>query len=89
MLKTLSKIHLKRIIFTNVENLVENSLKAYTGFFDSADNSYTTQINTLDRKIEQANASVERYKSMLERKFASMDYTIGRIQQQYSAFLTG
>ncbi len=75
-------------IFSNVENIVENSLKAATGYFDSADNSYTYKINTLGRKIESANASVERYRAMLERKFANMDYTIGRIQQQYSSFLS-
>ena len=74
-------------ILTKVENVVENSVKAVTGYFSSAENSYTKQISRLDAKIEKANAAVATYKSRLEQKFQYMDMMISKMQEQFSTFL--
>ena len=71
----------------SVENVVENSVKAVTGYFSSAENSYIKQINRLDSKIEKANAAVATYKSRLEQKFQYMDMMISKMQEQFSTFL--
>ena len=74
-------------ILTKVENVVENAVKAVTGYFSTAENSYTQQINRLDSKIEKANAAVATYKSRLEQKFQYMDMMIAKMQEQFSTFL--
>lgn len=74
-------------IFVQVENLLEESLKSVSGYFDIADNSYKNEIKKIDSNIERANRALERYRTSLENKFASMDMLIGNMQQQYSSFL--
>ncbi len=74
-------------ILVQVENLLEESLKSVSGYFDIANNSYQNEIKKIDSNIEKANRAIERYKISLENKFASMDMLIGNMQQQYSSFL--
>ena len=75
-------------ILSRVENIVESSLTAVTGYFDTADNSYEREIQRYDDKIKKANAAVERYKERLESKFQTMDMLISNMQNQYSSFLS-
>ena len=75
-------------ILSRVENIVETSLTAVTGYFDTADNSYEREIQRYDDKIKKANAAVERYKERLESKFQTMDMLISNMQNQYSSFLS-
>lgn len=74
-------------VLVQVENLLEESLKSVSGYFDIANNSYQNEIKKIDSNIEKANRAIERYKISLENKFASMDMLIGNMQQQYSSFL--
>ena len=74
-------------IFNQVETLVESTLQSTTGYFASAEKSYTDKINKLTQKITKGNQDVERYKARLENKFKSMDMLIAQINQQYSTFL--
>ena len=75
-------------IFTKVEDEVEGTLKAVSGYFAATEKSYKQKIQDLDKKITRANKEVDRYKARLESKFQSMDMLIARMQQQYSSFLT-
>lgn len=75
-------------IFTKVEAVVESALKSVTGYFASAETSYTNEIKRYSTKIQKANAEVTRYKSFLENKFQSMDMIISNMQNQYSSFLS-
>ena len=74
-------------ILTKVENIVESSVKAVTGYFSSTENSLTRKIDRLDTKIEKANAAVATYRSRLEQKFQYMDMMIAKMQEQFSTFL--
>lgn len=74
-------------VLTKIETLVESSLKSVTGYFDTADNSYQKEITKIDNKIERQKKALERYRTQLEAKFASMDILIANMQQQYSSFL--
>ena len=75
-------------IFTKVEAVVESALKSVTGYFASAETSYTNEIKRYSTKIQKANAEVTRYKSFLENKFQSMDMIISNMRNQYSSFLS-
>ena len=74
-------------VFTKVEELLENALRGVTGYFDSADASYQTQIKNYETKISRATVSVEKYRALLEKKFSAMDLIIAKMQQQYSSYL--
>ena len=74
-------------VFMQIESVLENSLAGVSGYFDSANKSYNTQISKLDKKIQKANKAVETYKARLEAKFSAMDMLIANIQNQYSSFL--
>lgn len=74
-------------VFTKVETLIESTLKSVTGYFETADDSYRREIDSIDNKIEKQERALERYRAQLEAKFASMDILIANMQQQYSSFL--
>ena len=74
-------------IFTKVEELVESTLKAVTGYFEITDDSYSREIQSIEKKVVNATKDMERYKERLEAKFSSMDMLIANMQQQYSSFL--
>lgn len=74
-------------VFTKVEELMESALQSVTGYFASADNSFTKQAETIERKIVNGTKQIERYRARLEARFSSMDMLIANMQQQYSSFL--
>ncbi len=74
-------------VLTKVEELLENSLRSVTGYFDSAETSYKKKASNFETKISKANVTIERYRSQLEKKFSSMDMVIAKMQQQYSSYL--
>lgn len=74
-------------IFMQVESMLESALTSASGYFSSAEKSYTTKISQIDNKITKAQKSVERYRSRLESKFSAMDMLIANMQNQYSSFL--
>ena len=74
-------------VFDRLESIVENALSS-TGYFTTADRSYSKQITTLNEKIKKANQAAERYRAQLESKFKTMDMLISKMNQQYSSFLS-
>ena len=75
-------------ILNKVENLLEDSLKGVSGYFDSQVASYNNQIKQLTEQMVKANKQISNYRSLLENKFSTMDMLISNMQQQYSSFLT-
>ncbi len=76
-------------ILTQVEDVLEQALGGVTGYFASAEKSYSKKISKLDEKITKTNKAADRYKTRLEAKFKSMDMLISKFQNQYSSFLGG
>ncbi|MCM1004326.1 MAG: flagellar filament capping protein FliD [Candidatus Gastranaerophilales bacterium] len=74
-------------ILTQVEDVLEQALGGVTGYFASAEKSYSKKISKLDEKITKTNKAADRYKTRLEAKFKAMDMIISKFQNQYSSFL--
>ncbi len=70
-------------IFTRVETLIENMLST-SGYFSTKTNALNREINSYDSKIAKAEAQVDFYKSMLERKFSNMELLYSNMQSAYS-----
>ena len=75
-------------VLSKVEELIESTLASVTGYFDSTDSSFASQIQRIDEKISRQTRAVERYRTRLEAKFQSMDLLIANMQNQYSSFLS-
>ena len=74
-------------ILTKVEELIESALAGVSGYFDTQNNAYNSQIRTINNQITKANQEISRYKELLENKFTSMDMLIAQMQEQYNSFL--
>lgn len=75
-------------IFNMMENTVEQSLKAASGFFDVKTSTLDSNIKTINEKITKQNTGIETYKAQLEKKFQAMENMIAQMQQNYSSFLS-
>ena len=75
-------------ILLQIENIVESALTTGTGYFSTADKSYTDRITSINEKIRKANQAIEAYRARLEAKFQSMDLLISQMQNQYNSFLS-
>lgn len=75
-------------ILVKVEDVLNQALGAVTGYFASAERSYSGKISRMDAKIERANLSADRYKASLEKKFSAMETIISKLQNNYSSFLS-
>lgn len=75
-------------VFNMMEDTVEMSLKATVGFFDVKQSTLDSDITKIEQKITKQNASVETYKTQLEKKFSNMELIIAQMQQNYSSFLS-
>lgn len=76
-------------IFSMIEDTVEQSLKAVTGFFDVKTTTLDNNIKKTEEKIKKKNTNIETYKSQLEKKFQKMEDAISKMQQNYSKFTGG
>ncbi len=76
-------------VLSMMENTVEMSLKATSGFFDVKEKSINSDITKMQDKITKQNKKVETYRAQLEDKFANMELMIAQMQQNYSNFLSG
>ena len=74
-------------ILIQIENIVENALATGSGYFSTADKSYSDKIASINEKIKKANQAIEAYRARLENKFKSMDLLISQMQNQYNSFL--
>jgi flagellar hook-associated protein 2 len=75
-------------ILNQIENTVEQSLKASVGFFDVKESSLNTTISNMETKITNQQTKVDNYQSQLETKFSNMELLISQMQQNYSSFLS-
>ena len=75
-------------VLSMMENAVEQSLSATTGFFDVKTSTLDSDISRMEEKISKKNTSIETYRSQLENKFYQMEMTIAQMQQNYSSFLS-
>ena len=75
-------------IFTMMENTVEQSLKAVSGFFDIKNSTIDSNIKKMEEKITKKNTNITTYKAQLEKKFQAMENMIASMQQNYQSFLS-
>lgn len=75
-------------ILQKMENAVETTLKANSGFFDIKQSTYDSDIRKAETKIKSQQEKVSTYKAQLEKKFQAMEAMIAQMQQNYSNFLT-
>jgi len=74
-------------VLTMMENTVEMSLKAATGFFDVKQSTLDKDITRIEEKITKQETSISNYRAQLEKKFSNMELIISQMQQNYSSFL--
>ena len=71
-----------------MENTLETSLKAVSGFFDVKTATIDSNIKKTNEKITKKNDNITAYKAQLEKKFQAMENMIASMQQNYQSFLT-
>ena len=74
-------------IINQMENTVETSLKAVSGFFDVKQTTLDSEIKKSEEKIKRQQTKISSYRAQLEKKFSNMEQIISQIQQNYSSFL--
>ena len=75
-------------VLTRMENAIEQSLTATTGFFDIKTSTYDSDIKKMENKITKQTSRIATYKAQLEKKFKAMEQTIAAMQQNYSSFMS-
>lgn len=75
-------------VLSMMEDSVEQTLTASTGFFDVKEKTLNSDITKMETKIKKQNESVSNYKAQLEKKFNTMEQMIAKMQQNYSSFLS-
>ena len=75
-------------VLTHMESAVETMLQAATGFFDVKQSTLDSDIKKSEEKISNQQTKIAAYKTQLEAKFKNMETLIGKMQQNYSSFLT-
>ena len=74
-------------VLTMMEDAVEQSLKATSGFFDVKTSTLDSDIKKMETKIKKQNTYISTYKAQLEKKFSAMETTIAQMQQNYQSCL--
>lgn len=75
-------------ILAQMENAVEMSLKAVSGYFDVKNSTLDSEITKAQNKIKKQQEKVSVYKAQLEKKFSNMENLISKMQQNYSSYLS-
>lgn len=75
-------------VLTKMENAIEQSLTATTGFFDIKTSTYDSDIKKMQEKITKQTSKITTYRAQLEKKFNAMEQTIAAMQQNYSSFMS-
>lgn len=75
-------------VLTRMENAIEQSLTATTGFFDIKTSTYNSDIKKMENKITKQTSRIATYKAQLEKKFNAMEQTIAAMQKNYSSFMS-
>lgn len=74
-------------VLSMMEDSVEQTLSASTGFFDVKEKTLNSDISKMETKIKKQTESVTNYKAQLEKKFNAMEQMIAKMQQNYSSFM--
>lgn len=74
-------------VLSMMEDSVEQTLSASTGFFDVKEKTLNSDISKMETKIKKQTESVTKYKAQLEKKFNVMEQMIAKMQQNYSSFM--
>ena len=74
-------------IFSMMENTLESSLKAVSGFFDVKTSTIDSNIKKTNEKITKKSDNITTYKAQLEKRFQAMENMIASMQQNYQSFL--
>lgn len=74
-------------VLSMMEDSVEQTLSASTGFFDVKEKTLNSDISKMETKIKKQTESVTNYKAQLEKKFNVMEQMIAKMQQNYSSFM--
>ncbi len=74
-------------VLSMMEDSVEQTLSASTGFFDVKEKTLNSDIQKMETKIKKQTESVANYRAQLEKKFNAMEQMIAKMQQNYSSFL--
>ena len=75
-------------VLNMMEDTIEQSLKAVTGFFDIKTSTLDSNIKKVNEKITKKNSSIQTYEEQLKKKFSNMETMIAQMQQNYSSFLS-
>lgn len=75
-------------VLTKMEDAIEQSLTATTGFFDIKTSTYDSDIKKMQEKITKQTSKITTYRAQLEKKFNAMEQTIAAMQQNYSSFMS-
>ena len=73
-------------VFSMIEDTVEQSLKASSGYFDIKTTTLDSDIKKAEEKITKTNKNIEAYKTQLQKKFQAMENAITKMQQNYAKF---
>jgi len=76
-------------VLSMIEDTIEQSLKASSGFFDIKTSTLDSNIKKTEEKITRKNSSIATYKAQLEKKFQAMENMIATMQQNYQSFSGG
>lgn len=74
-------------IFSMMEDSIEQTMSASTGFFDVKEKTLNSNITNMETKIKKQQTKITNYKAQLEKKFSNMELMISKMQQSYSSFL--
>lgn len=69
-------------VLTKVKTTVDSALDAEKGFFTTRKESFESQIDRVEEKIDRKTLALEKYQKQLETKFAIMDEFISKMQSQ-------
>lgn len=75
-------------VLSMMEDVIEQSLSATTGYFDIKTSTYDSDIKKMEEKITKKQNSISTYQAQLEKKFQQMEQTISAMNQNYSSFLS-
>lgn len=72
-----------------MEDAIETSLKAVSGYFDVKQSTLDSNITKAQEKVKKQQEKISTYKAQLEKKFSAMETLISKMQQNYNSFLGG
>lgn len=73
-------------VFDKLESVLDGALDSVSGYFVKREDSYESQIDKLNDKVDKMTTAMEKYQKQLEIKFQAMDELISSLQNEASIF---